>query len=130
LLASVFLTRHAERLRKPMQGFHARAALAALVRHDWPGNARELENAIQSMIILTETDMLDVDVLPIGLSASSRAGAGAGAGRRIEPQSLEEIEAYFIAKTLRETRGQPRHHGRDPGHRQVDAVAQDQALRP
>jgi DNA-binding NtrC family response regulator len=103
LLASVFLTRHAERLRKPVKGFST-AALAALVQHDWPGNARELENAIQSMIVLTETDMLDVDVLPIGLSASAASASGHALGR-IEPQSLDEIEAYFIAKTLRETRG-------------------------
>ena len=90
------------RLGKPVKGITTRA-LAALMRHDWPGNARELENAIQSMIVLTETDMLDTDVLPPGM-----AQEGTGPGRAvelIEPQSLEEIEAYFIAKTLRETQG-------------------------
>jgi DNA-binding NtrC family response regulator len=102
VLANYFLGRHSARLRKPVKGLTTRA-LGALMRHDWPGNARELENAIQSMIILTETDMLDVDVLPPGL-----ANEGTGPGRAvelIEPQSLEEIEAYFIAKTLRETQG-------------------------
>jgi DNA-binding NtrC family response regulator len=102
VLANYFLGRHSARLRKPVKGITTRA-LGALMRHDWPGNARELENAIQSMIILTETDMLDVDVLPPGL-----ANEGTGPGRAvelIEPQSLEEIEAYFIAKTLRETQG-------------------------
>ncbi|MBL0141738.1 MAG: sigma-54-dependent Fis family transcriptional regulator [Betaproteobacteria bacterium] len=102
VLANYFLGRHSVRLRKPVKGMTTRA-LGALMRHDWPGNARELENAIQSMIILTETDMLDVDVLPTGL-----ANDGTGPGRAvelIEPQSLEEIEAYFIAKTLRETQG-------------------------
>lgn len=103
LLASAFLARHAERLRRPIKGFTT-AALAALVQHDWPGNARELENAIQSMIVLTETDMLDVDVLPAGLSTSATPAPGRALGR-IEPQSLDEIEAYFIAKTLRETQG-------------------------
>ncbi|MBK7063138.1 MAG: sigma-54-dependent Fis family transcriptional regulator [Rubrivivax sp.] len=103
LLASAFLARHAERLRKPVKGFTT-AALAALVQHGWPGNARELENAIQSMIVLTETDMLDVDVLPIGLSVSDASAPRRALGR-IEPQSLDEIEAYFIAKTLHETQG-------------------------
>ena len=102
LLANYFLGRHAQRLRKPVKGITTRA-LGALMRHDWPGNARELENAIQSMIILTETDMLDGDVLPPGL-AKEAAGPGR-AVEHIEPQSLEEIEAYFIAKTLRETQG-------------------------
>ena len=102
LLANYFLARHSVRLGKPVKGITTRA-LAALMRHDWPGNARELENAIQSMIVLTETDMLDTDVLPPGM-----AQEGTGPGRAvelIEPQSLEEIEAYFIAKTLRETQG-------------------------
>jgi DNA-binding NtrC family response regulator len=103
LLASAFLVRHAERLRKPVKGFTT-AALAALVQHDWPGNARELENAIQSMIVLTETEMLDVDVLPASLSGAAALVPGRALGR-IEPQSLDEIEAYFIAKTLRETEG-------------------------
>ena len=102
LLANYFLGRHCARLRKPAKGITTRA-LASLMRHDWPGNARELENTIQSMIILTETDMLDVDVLPPGL-ATETAGPGR-AVEMIEPQSLEEIEAYFIAKTLRETQG-------------------------
>ncbi len=102
LLANYFLGRHTARLGKPVKGITTRA-LGALVRHEWPGNARELENAIQSMIILTETDMLDVDVLPPGFA---KEGTGPGrAVEMIEPQSLEEIEAYFIAKTLRETKG-------------------------
>jgi len=102
LLANYFLGRHTTRLKKPVKGITTRA-LGALMRHDWPGNARELENAIQSMIILTETDMLDVDVLPPGLAAEPAAPGRAV--EHIEPQSLEEIEAYFIAKTLRETQG-------------------------
>ena len=102
LLANYFLGRHTARLGKPVKGITTRA-LGALMRHDWPGNARELENAIQSMIILTETDMLDVDVLPPGLAAEQPAPGRAM--EVIEPQSLEEIEAYFIAKTLRETQG-------------------------
>jgi len=102
LLANYFLGRHSQRLGKPVKGITTRA-LGALMRHDWPGNARELENAIQSMIILTETDMLDSDVLPPGLAME--AAGPSRAVEHIEPQSLEEIEAYFIAKTLRETQG-------------------------
>ncbi len=102
LLANYFLSRQVTRLGKPVQGLTPRA-LAALVRHNWPGNVRELENAIQSMIILTETEWLDVDVLPPGLAQDAEAPVRVVDG--IEPQSLEEIEAYFIAKTLRDTNG-------------------------
>ena len=102
LLANYFISRLSERLKKPVKGITTRA-LGALMRHDWPGNVRELENVLQSMIILTETDMIDMDVLPPALA--SEAPAPGRAMEMIEPQSLEEIEAYFIAKTLRETQG-------------------------
>jgi len=104
LLANYFLARHSARLRKPVKGIATRA-LGALMRHDWPGNARELENAIQSMIILGESEMLDVDVLPPGIEREATGPAAGRAVELMEPQSLEEIEAYFIAKTLRETLG-------------------------
>ena len=102
LLANYFIAKLSERLKKPVRGITTRA-LGALMRHDWPGNVRELENAIQSMIILTETDMIDLDVLPHGMAGD--APAPGRAVEAIEPQSLDEIEAYFIAKTLRETQG-------------------------
>ncbi len=102
LLANCFLARHSARLGKPVKGISTRA-LGVLMRHDWPGNARELENTIQSMIILTETDLIDIDCLPPGLAAEQPVPGRAM--EMIEPQSLEEIEAYFIAKTLRETQG-------------------------
>lgn len=102
LLANYFIAKLSERLKKPVRGITTRA-LGALMRHDWPGNVRELENAIQSMIILTDTDMIDLDVLPHGMAGD--APAPGRAVEAIEPQSLDEIEAYFIAKTLRETQG-------------------------
>jgi DNA-binding NtrC family response regulator len=102
LLANYFLTRHSARLKKPVRGITTKA-LTVLMRHDWPGNGRELENVIQRMIILTEGEMLDVDVVPPEM-LEAREGP-VKAVDYIAPQSLEEIEAYFIAKTLRETQG-------------------------
>jgi DNA-binding NtrC family response regulator len=102
LLANYFVARHRARLAKPVKGLTTRA-LAALMRHAWPGNVRELENTIQSMIVLTEGEMLDVDVLPAALADT--AVTPLRAIECLEPQSLEDIEAYFIAKTLRETQG-------------------------
>ena len=38
--------------------------LQALARYSWPGNVRELENVLERSIILSRTDVLDVDSLP------------------------------------------------------------------
>jgi DNA-binding NtrC family response regulator len=92
----------ARELGKEVKGLTTQV-LAAMLRYDWPGNVRELENLIQRMIILAEGDKIDVDVLPAELQ-EVREGAGKPLDM-ISPQSLEDVEAYFIRKTLRETDG-------------------------
>jgi DNA-binding NtrC family response regulator len=102
LLTYYFLNKHSIRLDKHIAGVST-AALGALMRYDWPGNVRELENVIQRMIILAESDHIDADLLPVRLTEEKEVR-----GRALDylpPQSLDEVEAYFIRKTLRETHG-------------------------
>ncbi len=102
LLTYYFLNKHSIRLDKHIAGVST-AALGTLMRYDWPGNVRELENVIQRMIILTESDHIDADLLPARLTEQKEVR-----GRALDylpPQSLDEVEAYFIRKTLRETHG-------------------------
>ncbi len=102
LLTYYFLNKYATRLNKPVKGMDTEV-LGVLLRHDWPGNVRELENVVQRMIILTEGDKIREEVLPHHLT-EKRAAPGSSLDF-LPPQSLEEIEAYFIRKTLRETQG-------------------------
>jgi len=101
-LAMHFLERHSRRMGKAVTGITP-AALGALLRHDWPGNVRELENLVQRMIIMCTSERIDIDVLPAYL-AQARAG-DAHPIDYLPPQSLEEMEAYVIRKTLRKTSG-------------------------
>jgi len=103
LLAMHFLDRHSRRLGKPASGITP-GVLAALMQHDWPGNVRELENLVQRMLILSPDDCIDVDTLPAHL-APSREHVDTRSIDYLEPQSLEEVEAYVIRKTLRKTSG-------------------------
>ncbi|HSQ40800.1 MAG TPA: sigma-54 dependent transcriptional regulator [Fibrobacteraceae bacterium] len=63
LLASHFLNKYA-----PEYGRHdlTHAALDALVAYDWPGNVRQLENAVHHALALApqDTEYLDVEQLP------------------------------------------------------------------
>ncbi len=102
LLATFFLERHSRRLGKPVLGISP-GVLGALLRHDWPGNVRELENLVQRMLILSTGDRIEVDVLPALLARSEAEPAHAI--DYLPPQSLEEMEAYAIRKTLRRTNG-------------------------
>ncbi len=59
-LAEFFLAKFSEEMKKPRPGL-ARAAKELLLRHEWHGNVRELENAIERALALAEgNDILDV----------------------------------------------------------------------
>jgi DNA-binding NtrC family response regulator len=102
LLANYFIGKYTKRFNKPMEGMTTRV-LGALMRHDWPGNVRELENVIQRAIILGRGKTIDMDSLaPDILQAGEMSGRAID---RMQPQTLEEVEVYFVRKTLRETGG-------------------------
>ncbi len=74
----------------------------AMQSYAWPGNLRELRNAIERAVILAPCDMVEVaDLgLPAGASASS-PGSGAGSMPRLGGDyTLEEIEREHIARVL------------------------------
>jgi DNA-binding NtrC family response regulator len=102
LLVNYFIGKQSARLKKKVKGISTKA-LKALVRHDWPGNGRELENVIQRMIIFTETELLDVDVVPHELREIKEGRVKTA--EFATPQSLEELEISFITKTLHENKG-------------------------
>ena len=68
-------------------------ALEALVRHDYPGNVRELENAIEHAFVMCRSRTIRQKHLPPRfLGASGPAGE--------EPCSLGEAEARFLTAML------------------------------
>jgi len=52
LLAAHFVEKHAGRAGKPIAGL-LEDAMSRLVQHPWPGNIRELENAIERAVVLS-----------------------------------------------------------------------------
>lgn len=102
LLANYFIDKYAKRFNKQVEGM-ATPVLGALMRHDWPGNVRELENVIQRAIIMTKDRVIDMDSLAPEIARGAEFSTRAI--DHMQPQTLEEIEVYFIRKTLRETSG-------------------------
>ena len=63
-----------------------RRALKALLRYDWPGNVRELSHVVESAMLLTDSDRVDLGNLPAYLVKGNGAGGttdlrAAGTGR-------------------------------------------------
>ena len=65
LLADYFLLKYRRKLKKEINGI-AHSAIMRLTQYDWPGNIRELENIIQSAIVLCKGDVILPEHLPIG----------------------------------------------------------------
>jgi two-component system response regulator PilR (NtrC family) len=66
LLVNHFVQKLARETGKDVRGISAEA-LALLEQHRWPGNIRELQNAIERAIVLGTGPTLDVDALPTEL---------------------------------------------------------------
>jgi DNA-binding NtrC family response regulator len=68
LLARHFLKKYAGRMKRDITGFSPEA-LQLLVSYAWPGNIRELENAIERAAILTRGSLINAETLPVWRSA-------------------------------------------------------------
>jgi two-component system response regulator PilR (NtrC family) len=88
------------------------AALACLKAYAWPGNIRELENAIERAVALERTPSILVDSLPEQLrGATAGTAAGAAQAERFPDngfdleQHVQHIEREYIAEALRRAGG-------------------------
>ena len=112
LLAEHFVERFAQQMGKPITGISG-AAMACLRAYAWPGNIRELENALERAVALERTPSILVDSLPEQL----RGAAGASGGQTATPaesfpengfdleQHVQHIEREYIAEALRRAGG-------------------------
>jgi two-component system response regulator HydG len=67
-LVEHFVTRYGEEFMRPVRALSAEA-MQALLQHDFPGNVRELENAIERAVILARGDLITPNELPPAIVA-------------------------------------------------------------
>ncbi len=81
------------------------AAYDRLMTYGWPGNIRELENAIEHAIVMSEGEEIQVEDLPLVVqNARLAAGDGAGLPRPdLRSLTLEEIEKRALWEALEAT---------------------------
>jgi two-component system, NtrC family, response regulator AtoC len=77
LLAEHFLTEQAQRQGKTVTAF-SRGALRLMFQYPWPGNIRELENAIERAVLLSETGTITEKDLPVSLQSFDTGGHESG----------------------------------------------------
>ena len=74
MLANYFVAKYADKCNRKVVGISA-AAKELLARYDWPGNIRELENAIERAVVLGMTDQILPEDLPEAILEGSAAEA-------------------------------------------------------
>jgi DNA-binding NtrC family response regulator len=67
-LALYFVRLHSQQIEKSITGID-NAALEALARYDWPGNVRQLENAMQRAVIMAQGPRITRGDLPPEVTA-------------------------------------------------------------
>ena len=92
----------------------ARAAGALLEGYDWPGNIRELENAMERAHLLTRTEVILPENLPaVVRRATPFEGGGAVAEASDGPvRTLRETEIESLKRALEQTGGNRTHAAR------------------
>jgi DNA-binding NtrC family response regulator len=83
-----------------------REAMAALAAHHFPGNVRELENALRRAVALSSGGMITIDCLPPEIAAArARAGGQAGPEHRLiaDRPNMEELQRRYLQLVLEET---------------------------
>ena len=103
-LAEHLLRFYARQDGKSISGF-AEPVRDALVRYAWPGNIRELRNAIERGVILAAGPVVALADLPSQIGNPNHAGPGAAAKPSAAGKSLtlEQMEAEHIRRILAST---------------------------
>jgi two-component system NtrC family response regulator len=95
-----FLRVFAGKNGKTVRGL-TREAREALLRYDYPGNIRELENLMERAVVLTRDDVIGVEDLPLALEApASESGEEAGL-----IAAVEGLERRMIREALAKADG-------------------------
>lgn len=106
LLVNHFLQRHKENGKITPVRF-SKEALNKLIRHDWPGNIRELENLVLHVCTVTRKSVIDAHDLPL-----HQPTTGSGKGIRPLKEAVEDFERAYIGDVLEQFKGSRRETAR------------------
>jgi two-component system response regulator HydG len=103
LLAAHFIKESNQKHAKKVTGI-AEPLRKLIDAYEWKGNVRELRNALDSMVVLDQDGILNLDDVEEG-SPLKRTQTRAAGPDNLVGKPLSEIERYYSEKTLEMTEG-------------------------
>jgi len=111
ILAEFFLNKYSKDMKRHGKKF-APEVKDAMMRHPWPGNIRELENAVQRSIALSDGDIITAkDLLETAAPTPDLRSVAAATARAIGDEGLDldatmtDIEMGYLKRALDMTGG-------------------------
>ena len=107
VLAQHFLDSFNKKLGKSIKGF-TKKSLKFMYEYNWPGNIREMENTIERCMIICESDMIEVEDLPVHLRANETSANSDLSGALFADDTIvpfEKLKEESIKHALKVTSG-------------------------
>jgi len=79
------------------------AALDLMERYTWPGNIRELENAVEHAIVLSDVETLGIEWLPTAVRSLAEEARDEPVAAHLDNLTLEEAEKRMIRAAMART---------------------------
>lgn len=94
LLAEHFLKQFSEREGRSFNGFSPESS-DLVKRYPWPGNVRQLQNAMQQIVVLNDAELVQPDMLPEAVSLGTLEPV-----HQSQPRSLAAVPDHGGAQTV------------------------------
>ncbi len=113
-----FVRKFNERLNKRIETLHPHC-LQSLIRYNWPGNIRQLENVLERAVLMSESNILQCADLPIELQNQDKSDSNCSASsspavlafesgapfKDIVKRQTQSLEKEIIERALQENDG-------------------------
>jgi transcriptional regulator with GAF, ATPase, and Fis domain len=100
-LAHHFSTLHAKNCNRNINGISPEA-LTCLTQYDWPGNIRELENAMERAVVVGSSDTILAEDLPETVLESAKGGVSTSAKYH---EAIHGLKKQLIVNALEQSGG-------------------------
>ncbi|HXG37331.1 MAG TPA: helix-turn-helix domain-containing protein, partial [Bacteroidota bacterium] len=102
ILAQHFLGEYRKQMGKPIKGI-SNEAMAALIRYQWKGEIRELENVIERAVIFCDKDFIGLEHLPEYIRpANGEVVVPFAGGTQSLREAVKHFERSYIERMLEE----------------------------